>query len=138
MYLGIDLGTSGLKAVVVDANGQLVASATAGLKVSRPKPLWSEQWPEDWWNALEVCLDELITRAPLADVKAIGLSGQMHGATLLGIDNQILRPAILWNDGRCEEQCRQIESEVSASREILWQHHNARLYRAQIALGKAE
>lgn len=117
MYLGIDLGTSGVKAIVMDDAGRVVGQATAPLTVARPQALWSEQAPEDWWSATD---DAVRAIAPdlRAKVQAIGLAGQMHGATLLGADDQVLRPAILWNDGRCEAECKQIEQAVPQSRAI--------------------
>jgi len=107
MYLGIDLGTSGVKAVLVDDEQRVVVQATAPLAVSRPHPRWSEQSPDDWLQAACGAVDELRGARPreLAAVGAIGLSGQMHGATLLGRADRPLRPAILWNDGRSEAEC---------------------------------
>lgn len=118
MYLGIDLGTSGIKVVLVNDSGQVVDSRTANLTVSRPLPLWSEQEPEHWWQGLCGAMDDLASAHNLAEVKAIGLAGQMHGATLLDSDNQVIRPAILWNDGRCEAQCVELEDQVPDSRQI--------------------
>lgn len=118
MYLGIDLGTSGIKVILTDHNGKLCASQTASLAVSRPQALWSEQNPEHWWLALDDCMQKLQASKLLTQVKGIGLSGQMHGATLLDSDNKVIRPAILWNDGRCAKECLQIEKEVSNSRQI--------------------
>lgn len=111
MYLGIDIGTSGVKAIVMDDHDRPVAEATAPLSVSRPHPLWAEQAPEDWWRAVELALDELAAESPkaVAAVKAIGLSGQMLGVTLLDKDDRPLRPALLWNDGRAAEECRALE-----------------------------
>ena len=105
MYLGIDIGTSGVKAVLVDEEQTVIDQASAPLAVSRPRPLWSEQSPTDWWRATDEAVLKLDTRARRA-VKAIGLSGQMHGATLLDRHNEVIRPAILWNDGRSAEDCR--------------------------------
>jgi xylulokinase len=120
MYLGIDLGTSGVKVIILDDNDELVAQATSPLTVSRPAPLWSEQNPSDWWQATNAAIDELLQNnaASLKKVNAIGLSGQMHGATLLDDENNIIRPAILWNDGRCEAQCKEIEQREPNSRAI--------------------
>jgi xylulokinase len=118
MYLGIDLGTSGVKVVLMDEHGSIVASASHGLTVSRVKPLWSEQSPLDWWSATEQAMDDLSNNHNLSTVKSIGLSGQMHGATLLDVDGEILRPAILWNDGRCAEECAELEAMVPESRKI--------------------
>ncbi|WP_136484590.1 xylulokinase [Vibrio sp. H11] len=118
MYIGIDLGTSGVKAILLSANGEILASATTAMTVSRPKPLWSEQDPKQWWDATLNSLSELGKQHSLQQVQAIGLSGQMHGVTLLDGANQVLRPAILWNDGRCEQECLELEQLVPESRDI--------------------
>jgi xylulokinase len=104
MYLGIDIGTSGVKAVLVDDAQTVIDQASAPLSVSRPKPLWSEQDPQDWWRATCEAVLKLDSRARRS-VKAIGLSGQMHGATCLDANDAIIRPAILWNDGRSGDNC---------------------------------
>lgn len=117
MYMGIDLGTSAVKVITTDEAGSLTASASMPLEVSRPHPLWSEQDPLAWWQATDQAVQALSKQVDLMTVKAIGLSGQMHGATLLGAKDEILRPAILWNDGRSFEQCLQLEAEVPDSRE---------------------
>lgn len=115
MFIGIDLGTSGVKAVLLDRDGALRASALAPLSVSQPQPRWSEQDPEQWWQATLSAMDQLLLQvaqlglAPAA-IEAIGLSGQMHGATLLNARGQVLRPAILWNDGRSDAECAELES----------------------------
>lgn len=114
MYIGIDLGTSGIKAILLGDNAAVIDSASAELEVSRPQPLWSEQAPDHWWQALQSCMQQLAARQSLAGVKAIGLAGQMHGATLLDADNQLIRPAILWNDGRSFAQCQQLQQQVPA------------------------
>lgn len=111
MYLGIDIGTSGVKAVLMDEAGAVVEIATAALSVSRPHDLWSEQDPADWWAATNSAVSDLDLKKRHA-VKAVGLSGQMHGATLLGNDDKALRPAILWNDGRSADQCAALEKDV--------------------------
>ena len=118
MFLGIDLGTSAVKALVIDEDGGVVATAQSPLEVSRPHPLWSEQDPEDWWRAVEAAVGELAAKGYTADVRAVGLSGQMHGATLLDRADRPLRPAILWNDGRSADACRALEERVPASRRI--------------------
>lgn len=106
-WLGIDLGTSGVKTLMMDADQRVLASAHAGLTVSRPHPGWSEQAPEDWWQAAQATLDELRKQVPelMAQVRGIGLSGQQHGATLLDEADKVLRPCILWNDGRAFAEC---------------------------------
>ena len=110
MFLGIDIGTSAVKAVVVDERS-IVAQAVAPLAVSRPQPLWAEQDPDDWLRATEAAVLELAPAVRQA-VQAIGLAGQMHGATLLDAADRPLRPAILWNDGRSVEECAFLESSV--------------------------
>lgn len=111
MYLGIDIGTSSVKAVVIDHIGAVQDTASAPLAVDRPAPLWSEQNPEDWWSATQAAVTAL-DPALRQKVVAIGLAGQMHGATLLGADLVPLRPAILWNDGRSSAQCAALEAAV--------------------------
>lgn len=118
MYIGIDLGTSGVKAILLSEQGDVLATHTEKLQVSRPYPLWSEQDPEQWWQATERAMKALGEQHSLRDVKALGIAGQMHGATLLDSQHRVLRPAILWNDGRCAEECAILEERVPASREI--------------------
>jgi xylulokinase len=120
MYLGIDLGTSEVKAVLLEEGGAIVASASAPLEVQRPQPRWSEQSAEAWWDASLAAVDKLraANAAKLAAVRGIGLSGQMHGATLLDEADRPLRPAILWNDTRSDEECRELEARVPRLREI--------------------
>jgi len=109
MYLGIDIGTSGVKAVRMDASGRLVQAASAALTMSHPRPGWAEQAPEDWWRAVCHAVHQL---DGLAQVRTIGLSGQMHGAVLLDADGGVLRPAILWNDGRSAAECAALWQEA--------------------------
>lgn len=118
MYLGVDLGTSGIKIVLTNSAGVIVDSSSSSFEVSRPKPLWSEQNPQDWWTGFCSAMDKLSARHDLSQVLGLGLSGQMHGATLLDNRNAIIRPAILWNDGRCEAQCKELEKLVPTSRDI--------------------
>lgn len=120
MYLGIDLGTSSVKIVVIDDQQELIAAADQELQVSRPRPLWSEQDPRDWWQATQSAVAVLRKNHPeaLAKIRAIGLSGQMHGATLLDKNNQPLRPAILWNDGRSAPQCQTLLERVPQALQI--------------------
>ena len=100
MYLGLDLGTSGLKGVLIGDTQAVIGHATAALSVSRPQSGWSEQEPSQWLRAVEEVLDALAAKHDLSAVKGIGLSGQMHGATLLNAADEVLRPCILWNDTR--------------------------------------
>lgn len=117
MFLGIDIGTSCAKAILLDAGGSVRAQATAPLSVSRPDELWSEQAPDDWCAATEAALLQLPADLR-AEVQGIGLAGQMHGATLLGVDDRPLRPAILWNDGRSFAECAALETAVPDLRTI--------------------
>ncbi len=111
MYLGIDLGTSEVKVVLLEEGGTIVASASAPLEVLRPQPRWSEQSADAWWEASLSAVDKLKASHParLAAVKGIGLSGQMHGATLLDGADRPLRAAILWNDTRSDQECIDLE-----------------------------
>ena len=120
MYLGLDLGTSELKALLLAGDHRVIAVARSPLTVQRPKALWSEQAPADWWAAVEAVMNELAaTQAgALAQVRAIGLSGQMHGAVLLDADDAVLRPAILWNDGRSGAACEALTAAVPALAQI--------------------
>ncbi len=118
MYIGIDLGTSGVKVVLLDETQHIVAITQKYLPISRPQPLWSEQNPQDWWNATNEAMLELANQQDLSKVKAIGLTGQMHGATLLDKSDNILSPAILWNDGRSVAECEELENLVPNSRDI--------------------
>lgn len=111
MYLGLDLGTSSLKALLIDDDQRVVAEATAGLSVSRPHPGWSEQAPADWIAAAEQVLDQIATRAELSGVKGIGLSGHMHGATMLDAGDEVLWPCILWNDTRSAGQAAAMDAD---------------------------
>ncbi|CAK9886660.1 MAG: Xylulose kinase [Candidatus Erwinia impunctatus] len=118
MYIGIDLGTSGVKVILSGEQGQVLASHSEALTISRPQPLWSEQSPEAWWQATDQAMLALASQHDLQNVKAIGLTGQMHGATLLDKHHNVLRPAILWNDGRSFAECKALEEAVPDSRTI--------------------
>ncbi len=111
MFVGIDLGTSSVKSVLLDDKSRIVATATSPLEVQRPAPGFSEQDAESWWQATLATFDDLKRQAPqqMEVVTGIGLSGQMHGATLLDKAGKVLRPCILWNDVRAAEECRHLE-----------------------------
>src|SRR5436190_10660784 len=120
-YLGIDIGTSGVKALLMDRSGKALGDATAkAVEPVRPHPGWSEQNPADWWDAVLKAMDSLSKSHPaeMAAVRGIGLSGHMHGATLLGKNDEILRPCILWNDGRSADECREMEAAEPRLRDI--------------------
>lgn len=114
MYLGLDAGTSAVKALIVDGAQRVVAQASRSYPISRPGPGWSEQDPADWVAATEAAVGALRREAPAAvsAVKAIGLSGQMHSAVLLDADRKVLRPAMLWNDARGREECAALARDV--------------------------
>lgn len=114
MFLGIDVGTSEVKALLLASSHQVIGSAGAVLAVSRPQPGHSEQQPQDWWHATQAALAQLRQDHPQAygAVRAIGLSGQMHGAVLLDAQDQVLRPAILWNDTRAAQECTDMMDEL--------------------------
>ncbi len=111
VLIGLDVGTSGVKAVAISPEGEIVATADESYPLSSPHPGWSEQDPADWWRAAEACLARL-PDGPL------GLSGQMHGLVALGADERVLRPAILWNDQRTAAECAEIEARVGLDRLI--------------------
>ncbi|MDV7142910.1 xylulokinase [Tropicimonas sp. TH_r6] len=110
MFIGLDLGTSGLKALLIDEDQKVIAEATAPLTVSRPAAGWSEQAPADWLAAASAAMDGLAAASPLAGVKGIGLSGQMHGATLLDAADDVLRPCMLWNDTRSYQEAAALDA----------------------------
>ena len=112
----MDVGTSGVKAVLMDETGAIVATGSRALALSHPRPLWSEQDPDAWVSAAIGAVDDLAASHPreISQVRGIGLSGQMHGATLLGADGAPLRPAILWNDGRSHAECTELERRCPA------------------------
>ncbi|NIY81166.1 xylulokinase [Celeribacter sp. HF31] len=111
MYIGLDLGTSGLKALLMDADQSVVAEANAALTNERPHDGWSEQDPASWLAACDTVMAALKAQADLSGVKGIGLSGQMHGATLLDASDQVLRPCILWNDTRSYREAAALDAD---------------------------
>ena len=107
--MGIDIGTSGCKTLLIDEQGNVVARAIEEYPLCTPQPGWSEQDPEDWWRAVKDTVRRVMNDFSNAgDLKAIGLSGQMHGLVALDKDGRVLRPSILWNDQRTGDQCRQV------------------------------
>src|SRR5829696_2662799 len=118
--LGIDIGTSGTKTLICDEDGKVLATAMAEHPISSPKPGWSEQNPEDWWQATITATKAVLKMAKLkgADVGGVGLSGQMHGSVFLGDGTKALRPALLWNDQRTQAQCDEI-TQKAGGREAL-------------------
>ena len=110
MYIGLDLGTSGLKAVLIDDTQTILAEATAPLEAVRPEPGWSEQAPATWLDAADAAIRALKSQISLDAVRGIGLSGQMHGATLLDANDEVLRPCILWNDTRSAVEAAELDA----------------------------
>lgn len=120
--LGIDVGTSGTKVVLVEETGRIAASAFAGYPLVQERPGWAEQDPELWWQATVTTIKEVWTKSGLggSEVKAVGLSGQMHGAVLLDEAYHVLRPAILWCDQRTGEECSWITETVGKEKLFAW------------------
>lgn len=119
--IGIDVGTSGTKALAINPKGKILAEASAGYPCHHPKPLWSEQDPEDWWKATVKVVRAVLKKAKLkaSDVAAIGLSGQMHGSVFLDKQNKVIRPALLWNDQRTAAECDEIESRAGGRKQLI-------------------
>jgi xylulokinase len=120
LVLGIDVSTTATKAILVDREGVVRGIGTADLRVSMPQPLWSEQDPADWWTGARTAIGGALAsaNASSADVEAVGLTGQMHGAVLLDAGGAVLRPAILWNDQRTAAECDEIRSIIGRERLI--------------------
>jgi len=127
IFLGVDIGTSGTKTIAISVskretgNGKVLAQAAASYPCHHPKPLWSEQDPEDWWRATVKTIRAVVKKAKLkpADVKGIGLSGQMHGSVFLDKAGQVIRPALLWNDQRTAAECEQIEQRAGGRKKLI-------------------
>lgn len=114
LFLGIDVSTTGAKALLIDGQGVVAAAATTPLTLQTPRPLWSEQDPGEWWKGTAASVRKALADAGAkgADVAAVGLTGQMHGLVLLDAQREVLRPAILWNDQRTAAECAEIERRV--------------------------
>lgn len=118
-FLGIDIGTSGAKAIVCDPHGTIVASAVAEYPISSPHPLWSEQDPADWWAGAQQAIRDVVRAiSDGRQIVGIGLTGQMHGSVFLDAQHQVIRPALLWNDQRTAAECAEITARVGADRLI--------------------
>jgi xylulokinase len=113
--VGVDVGTTGVAAIAIEPDGEVVARAERAYALSTPRPGWSEQSPEDWWQAAEATIEDVSAGR---EVAGIGLSGQMHGLVALGAEDRVLRPAILWNDQRTAEECAEIERTIGLERLI--------------------
>ena len=121
VFLGIDIGTSGTKTLAIDERGKIRAEASAEYACYAPKPLWSEQDPDDWWRAVVTTVRAVLEKGKIkkADVKGIGLSGQMHGSVFLDKQDRVIRRALLWNDQRTEAECREIEERAGGRKKLI-------------------
>ncbi len=142
ILMGIDISTTGAKAILINDKGDVLGASTHTYPLSTPKPLWSEQNPRDWWQAAKESIREVIQANSVnpADIKGIGLTGQMHGLVLLDAQDQVLRPAILWNDQRTGDACDEMVEKIGLEKliritgnpaltgftapKILWVRHN--------------
>lgn len=119
-FIGLDVSTTASKALAIDQSGTVAAVFSHPHTLSTPRPLWSEQDPAEWWTASSAAIRDVLTVIPADQVAAIGLTGQMHGLTILDKMNRVLRPAMLWNDQRSGEQCAAVTEKVGARR--LYEH----------------
>jgi xylulokinase len=121
VYLGIDVGTSATKTLAINDDGKIVAEAAQEYPCYYPRPLWSEQDPEDWWRATVATIQATVkkAKAKAADVKAIGLSGQMHGSVFLDKSGKVIRRALLWNDQRTAAECEEIERRAGGRKKLI-------------------
>ncbi len=119
-FLGIDTSTTGSKALIIDEQGEVVAVASSPHTLQTPRPLWSEQNPREWWDAVTVSIRSALEQAGLRgeQIGAVGLTGQMHGLVLLDESGEVLRPAILWNDQRTQSQCDEIHARIGRQKFI--------------------
>lgn len=119
-YLGIDIGTSGAKTLLINITGKAIASATDTYPLSTPRPLWAEQDPEDWWKATSSTIRSILSKSGInpSEIEGIGLSGQMHGAVFLDADNQALRPSIIWCDQRTQAECDWMTEQIGRDRVV--------------------
>ena len=118
VLVGLDVGTGGARAVAVDEGGRVVAEASSGYPLHSPRPGWSEQDPADWWGGAKEALGGVVSEVGAAEVAGIGLTGQMHGSVFLDSSDEVIRPALLWNDQRTGAQCEEITRAVGAERLI--------------------
>lgn len=118
LFLGLDVGTSGVKALLVDEAGAILASETSPLRLSTPRPGWAEQDPESWWQASLAAIRAVLADADGAPVAAIGISGQMHSSVFLDAAGEVIRPALLWCDGRTTAECREITERVGGEQRL--------------------
>src|SRR5438132_533117 len=113
--LGLDIGTSGARAIAIDLAGNVLVAATEEYPLATPRPGWTEQEPEDWWAACQAVLRRVVSECGQPPL-ALGLTGQMHGAVFLDESDHVIRPALLWNDQRTHRQCQEITDKVGMQR----------------------
>ena len=120
-YLGIDIGTSGTKTLLIDSSGKVIAEANAEYPLHQPKPGWTEQDPEDWWKATVKTVRAVMKQSGLKpeSVRAIGLSGQMHGSVFLDKNDKVIRNALLWNDQRTAAECEEITQAAGGRKNLI-------------------
>jgi len=119
-FIGIDLGTSSVKIIAINEIGEIISSVSMEYPISYPQPLWSEQNPDDWWNMTLKGLEAVLERIDRKQVKSIALSGQMHGLVILDENDEVIRPAILWNDQRTEKECLYLNEEIGREKISQW------------------
>ena len=119
LYIGVDLGTSSVKLLLMDETGDIKAVVSREYPLYFPKPGWSEQKPEDWYSNLVEGIHELMKGQDASKVEGISFGGQMHGLVILDENDNVLRPAILWNDGRTQAECDYLNNEIGRVRSLL-------------------
>ena len=120
MYIGIDLGTSAVKILLVEENGKVVSTSSRDYELCMPKTNWAEQRPEDWWSQSKAALIECLTHLNGKELKGISFSGQMHGLVILDENDEVIRPAILWCDQRTQEECDYLNQEIGLDKLVSW------------------
>ena len=117
-FLGIDVGTSGVKAILLETSGEVLASAVTPLQLSTPHPGWAEQDPDAWWAATSAAIRTVLAARPGESPDAVGISGQMHSSVFLDAHGEVIRPALLWCDGRTTQECREITERVGGEQRL--------------------
>jgi xylulokinase len=117
-FLGVDVGTSGVKAILVDTSGDVLASAITPLQLATPQPGWAEQDPDAWWAAAAAAIRTVLAARPGDSPDAVGVSGQMHSSVFLDAHGEVIRPALLWCDGRTTDECREITERVGGEQRL--------------------
>jgi len=111
-YIGIDIGTSSVKALLIDSGGRVIKTSVPEYSFQTPKPLWAEADPLDWWEATQQAIKELLLKVQSSEIAGIGLTGQMHGMVAMNKEGSVLRPCIMWNDQRSHLECDEITERV--------------------------